>query len=161
MPGWPLRTSSGLDIVSAEEPCYVGGVGVQGCPGLGVQRGERCQRDLAARDGPGCHGPAAGQRERPEQPVDSHDPPVRADDRVAGSPAEQQRIERAQQQWRWQRGRYTIGFGLALGNWLALVTATYSLAAGVRALGGARAAAGSANHAPARREGGLGPAAHT
>src|SRR6266496_2337143 len=33
--------------------------------------------------------------------------------------------------------------------------------AGVRVLGGARAAAGSANHSPARREGGLGPAAHT
>jgi hypothetical protein len=58
-------------------------------------------------------------------------------------------------------GDSAIGFGLAPGNWLALVTATCSLAAGVRVLGGARAAAGSANHAPARREGGSGPAART
>ena len=56
---------------------------------------------------------------------------------------------------------FAIGFGLAPGNWLALVTATCSLAAGVRVLGGARAAAGPANHCPARREGGSGPAART
>jgi hypothetical protein len=58
-------------------------------------------------------------------------------------------------------GDYTIGFGLAPGSWLALVTGTCSLAAGVRVLAGARAAAGSANHSAARREGGWGPAAHT
>jgi hypothetical protein len=43
-------------VLSAEEPCHVGGVGGQGCPGAGVQRGERCEHDLAARDGPGRHG---------------------------------------------------------------------------------------------------------
>ena len=53
-----------------------------------------------------------------------------------------------------------IGFGLAPGNWLALVTAPCSLAAGVRVLGGARAAAGSANHSPARRDGGWAGGAH-
>ena len=79
--------ASGPDVLSAEEPCHVGGVGVQGCPGLGVQRGERCEHDLAARDVPGRHGPAAGQRERPEQPVDRDDPPVRADDRSPGTPS--------------------------------------------------------------------------
>ena len=47
---------------------------------------ERCELDLAARDVPGRHGPAAGQRERPEQPVDCDDVPVRADDR-SGKPS--------------------------------------------------------------------------
>jgi EmrB/QacA subfamily drug resistance transporter len=90
--------------LSAEEPCHVGGVGVQGCPGAGVQRGERCEHDLAAGYGPGRHGPAAGQRERPEQSARRDDAPVRADDRVPGGPAEQQRVERAQQPRRRQRG---------------------------------------------------------
>ena len=43
-------------FLSAEEPCHVGGVGGQGCPGADVQRGERCEHDLAARDVPGRHG---------------------------------------------------------------------------------------------------------
>jgi hypothetical protein len=43
-------------VLPAEEPCHVGGVGGQGCPGAGVQRGERCEHDLAARDVPGRHG---------------------------------------------------------------------------------------------------------
>ena len=43
-------------LLSAEEPCHVGGVGGQGGPGAGVQRGERCEHDLAARDVPGRHG---------------------------------------------------------------------------------------------------------
>lgn len=48
--------------------------------GLGVQRGERCEHDLAACDVPGRQGPAVRHRKRAEQPVDRDDPPVRADD---------------------------------------------------------------------------------
>ena len=100
----------------AEEPHHGGGVGGQRRLGLGVQRRERCEHDLAARDVPGRHGPAAGQCERPEQPVDRDDPPVRADDGVPGSPAEQQRLERAQQQWRRQRGSRSPRVGWQLGQ---------------------------------------------
>ena len=83
----------------AEKPHHVDGVGGQRRLGMGVQRGERRERDLGPRDVPGRHGPAAGQRERPEQPVDRDDLPLRADDRISGCPAEQQRFERAKQPW--------------------------------------------------------------
>jgi hypothetical protein len=75
-------------VLLAEEPHNGGGVGGQRRLGQGVQRRELCERDLAVHDVPGRHGPAVGQRERPEQAVDCDDTPVRADDRVPGSPAE-------------------------------------------------------------------------
>ena len=112
----PVRRGSRPGGPLAEEPHHGGGVGGQRRLGLGVQRRERCEHDLAARDVPGRHGPAAGQCERPEQPVDRDDPPVRADDGVPGSPAEQQRLERAQQQWRRQRGSRSPRVGWQLGQ---------------------------------------------
>src|SRR5580698_6403601 len=78
-PAWTARYPAGL---AGQETGHVRGVGVKGRHGLGAELGERGEDDLSASDRPGRHGPAAGQRERPEQPVVRDDVPVRADDGI-------------------------------------------------------------------------------
>jgi cytochrome P450 len=66
VPGWPRRTcGSRPDVLSAEKPCHVGGVGVQGSPGLCVQQGKRCEDDLASGDVPAPRSPMPPSWSRP------------------------------------------------------------------------------------------------
>jgi adenosine deaminase len=83
--------------LAGEEAGHVRGLGGKRRPGPRVERGERREGNPPARERPGRHGPAADQRERPEQPVVRDDVQVRADDGLPGGPAEQQRVESAEQ----------------------------------------------------------------